>query len=60
MHSLGQKLFWEDLQKRLVAGNLCLTPRLEPVPVRSPCRPPATRARSSRSSAPAAPKSAFA
>jgi ectoine hydroxylase-related dioxygenase (phytanoyl-CoA dioxygenase family) len=39
MHSLGQRLFWEDLQKRLVTGQLCLTPRLEQVPVRMPLPP---------------------
>ena len=39
IHSLGQARFWEDLQKRLVTGEICLTPRLEPVPVRMPLPP---------------------
>lgn len=38
-HSLGQARLWEDLQERLITGELCLTPRLEPVPVRMPLPP---------------------
>ena len=39
IHSLGQARLWEDLQERLITGELCLTPRLEPVPVRMPLPP---------------------
>ena len=38
-HALGQKRFWEDLQERTITGRPCLTPRLEPVPVRMPLPP---------------------
>jgi ectoine hydroxylase-related dioxygenase (phytanoyl-CoA dioxygenase family) len=39
IHSLGQRRLWEDLQERLVTGKLCLTPRLEMVPVSIPLPP---------------------
>ncbi|MEM9147234.1 MAG: phytanoyl-CoA dioxygenase family protein [Pseudomonadota bacterium] len=38
-HALGQRLFWEDLQERMITGKPCLTPRLEPVPVTMPLPP---------------------
>ena len=40
IHELGQRRFWQDLQDRVVTGRPCLTPRLEPVPVRMPLPPP--------------------
>jgi hypothetical protein len=41
IHELGQRRLWDDLQERLVTGKLCLTPRLEQVPVSIPLPPPA-------------------
>ncbi|WP_343079060.1 phytanoyl-CoA dioxygenase family protein [Ostreiculturibacter nitratireducens] len=39
IHSLGQRLLWQDLQERLITGELCLTPRMEAVPVSIPLPP---------------------
>ncbi|WP_417210064.1 phytanoyl-CoA dioxygenase family protein [Antarctobacter sp.] len=39
IHSLGQRLFWQDLQDRMITGQPCLEPRLEQVPVRMPLPP---------------------
>lgn len=39
IHSLGQRKFWEDLQDRLITGEICLTPRMEQVPVSIPLPP---------------------
>ena len=39
IQSLGQRLLWQDLHQRLITGRLCLTPRLEKVPVRIPLPP---------------------
>lgn len=39
IHSLGQRLFWQDLQERVVTGAPCLTPRLADVPVTMPLPP---------------------
>lgn len=39
IHSLGQRKLWDDLQERLITGELCLTPRLEQVPVAIPLPP---------------------
>ena len=39
IHSLGQRRLWEDLQERLITGRLCLTPRLERIPVSIPLPP---------------------
>jgi len=41
IHSLGQRLFWDDLQERVITGAPCLTPRLENVPVSMPLPPAA-------------------
>jgi ectoine hydroxylase-related dioxygenase (phytanoyl-CoA dioxygenase family) len=41
MHRLGPAEFWADLQARLVTGSVCLTPRLQQVPVRIPLPPAA-------------------
>ncbi len=41
IHELGQRRFWQDLQDRTIIGEPCLTPRLEPVPVRMPLPPAA-------------------
>lgn len=38
-HRLSQAELWQDVQSRLVTGAPCLTPRLEPVPVRLPLPP---------------------
>jgi ectoine hydroxylase-related dioxygenase (phytanoyl-CoA dioxygenase family) len=38
-HALGQRKFWDDLQTRMITGQPCLQPRLEPVPVRMPLPP---------------------
>ncbi|WP_146346782.1 phytanoyl-CoA dioxygenase family protein [Phaeobacter marinintestinus] len=39
IHSLGQARLWEDLHERLITGQLCLTPRIEQVPVSIPLPP---------------------
>lgn len=39
IHSLGQRMFWEDLQNRMITGTPCLQPRLAQVPVRMPLPP---------------------
>lgn len=39
IHSLGQRLFWQDLQDRMITGAPCLEPRLAQVPVRMPLPP---------------------
>ncbi|MBY6115907.1 phytanoyl-CoA dioxygenase family protein [Mameliella alba] len=39
IHSLGQRRFWDDLQDRLITGQLALEPRLAQVPVRMPLPP---------------------
>lgn len=39
IHSLGQKLFWQDLQDRMITGVPCLEPRIAIVPVRMPLPP---------------------
>lgn len=39
IHSLGQRLFWQDLQDRTITGQPCLIPRLENVPVVMPLPP---------------------
>ncbi|SNS22229.1 phytanoyl-CoA dioxygenase family protein [Antarctobacter heliothermus] len=39
IHSLGQRLFWQDLQDRMITGTPCLEPRLAQVPVRMPLPP---------------------
>ena len=39
IHSLGQQRFWEDMQERLITGKICLTPRIEVVPVAIPLPP---------------------
>ena len=39
LHSLGQQKFWEDLQNRMVTGNIVTEPRLEKVPVSMPLAP---------------------
>lgn len=38
-HALGQRKFWQDLQDRMIIGEPCLEPRVEPVPVRMPLPP---------------------
>lgn len=39
IHALGQRGFWADLQERTITGEICLTPRLENVPVTMPLPP---------------------
>ncbi len=39
IQSLGQRLLWQDLHERLITGRLCVTPRLERIPVRIPLPP---------------------
>lgn len=39
IHSLGQARLWDDLHDRLITGQLCLTPRIEQVPVSIPLPP---------------------
>jgi ectoine hydroxylase-related dioxygenase (phytanoyl-CoA dioxygenase family) len=39
IHELGQRRFWEDLQERIITGQVCLVPRLEQVPLRMPLPP---------------------
>jgi len=39
LHALGQRKFWDDLQKRLVTGKIITEPRLEKVPVSMPLAP---------------------
>lgn len=38
-HALGQRRFWDDLNDRMITGQPCLQPRVEPVPVRMPLPP---------------------
>jgi len=40
IHELGQRRYWQDVQERMITGQPCLEPRLEPVPVRMPLPPP--------------------
>ena len=60
IHRLGQKGLWEDLQDRLVTGKLCLTPRIEMVPVRIPLPPAPDASSIFRSQQSGGAKSAFA
>lgn len=39
IHRIGQRALWDDLQSRLITGQLTMTPRVEPVPVRLPLPP---------------------
>jgi ectoine hydroxylase-related dioxygenase (phytanoyl-CoA dioxygenase family) len=39
IHSLGQRAYWQDLQERQITGEVQLTARVEPVPVRMPLPP---------------------
>jgi len=41
LHALGQRKFWDDLQTRLVTGQIITEPRLEKVPVSMPLAPAA-------------------
>lgn len=38
-HALGQRKFWDDLNERMITGQPCVQPRVEPVPVRMPLPP---------------------
>lgn len=58
-HALGQRKFWDDLQDRTVTGQPCLTPRLEPVPVRMPLPPAPDTGSIFRTQESAGAKSAF-
>ncbi|MCR9151782.1 MAG: phytanoyl-CoA dioxygenase family protein [Rhodobacteraceae bacterium] len=60
IHELGQRRFWQDLQDRVVTGRPCLTPRLEPVPVRMPLPPPPDNTSIFKTQQSAGQKSAFA
>ncbi len=39
IHRLGQQAIWDDLQERLICGEVTTQPRVEPVPVRLPLPP---------------------
>ena len=39
IHRLGQQAIWDDLQERLICGEVTIQPRVEPVPVRLPLPP---------------------
>ncbi len=60
IHSLGQRKLWDDLNERLVTGKLCLTPRLEKVPVSIPLPPPADASSIFKTQKSGGAKSAFA
>lgn len=60
IHSLGQQLLWQDLSERLITGTLCLTPRLEPVPVSIPLPPAPDASSIFKSQTSGGAKSAFA
>ncbi|MDX1779938.1 MAG: phytanoyl-CoA dioxygenase family protein [Thalassovita sp.] len=59
IHRLGQKGLWEDLQERLITGELCLTPRMEQVPVSIPLPPAPDASSIFRSQQSGGAKSAF-
>ncbi|MEE2774018.1 MAG: phytanoyl-CoA dioxygenase family protein [Pseudomonadota bacterium] len=40
MHSLGQEKLWDDLQERVITGQISLEPRMEKIPVSIPMPPP--------------------
>ncbi len=60
IHSLGQRKLWDDLNERLITGQLCLTPRLEQVPVSIPLPPAPDASSIFRSQQSGGAKSAFA
>lgn len=60
IHSLGQARLWEDLNERLITGALCLTPRMERVPVSIPLPPAPDASSIFRSQQSGGAKSAFA
>ena len=39
MHRLPQQVMWDDLQERLICGEVVIEPRIEKVPVRLPLPP---------------------
>ena len=39
IHRLGQQAIWDDLQERLICGEVTIQPRVEAVPVRLPLPP---------------------
>lgn len=39
IHSQGQQAIWDDLHARRITGDICLTPRVAPAPVRIPLPP---------------------
>ena len=59
IHSLGQRRLWDDLNDRLITGELCLTPRLEQVPVSIPLPPAPDASSIFRSQQSGGAKSAF-
>ena len=59
IHGLGQKALWDDLSDRLVTGRICLTPRIERVPVRIPLPPAPDASSIFRSQRSGGAKSAF-
>lgn len=60
IHSLGQRLFWQDLQERLITGELTLTPRMENIPVTIPLPPAPDASSIFKSQKSSGQKSAFA
>ncbi|WP_373051203.1 phytanoyl-CoA dioxygenase family protein [Thalassovita aquimarina] len=60
IHSLGQTRLWNDLNERLITGKLCLTPRMEQVPVTIPLPPAPDASSIFRSQQSGGAKSAFA
>ncbi len=60
IHSLGQRLFWQDLQERLITGELTLTPRMENIPVSIPLPPAPDASSIFKSQKSSGQKSAFA
>lgn len=59
IHSLGQAKLWDDLNDRLITGNLCLTPRMVDLPVSIPLPPAPDASSIFRSQQSGGAKSAF-
>jgi ectoine hydroxylase-related dioxygenase (phytanoyl-CoA dioxygenase family) len=59
IHSLGQAKLWDDLNDRIITGNLCLTPRMVDLPVSIPLPPAPDASSIFRSQQSGGAKSAF-
>ncbi len=59
IQSLGQERLWDDLNDRLITGEVCLTPRIEQIPVSIPLPPAPDASSIFRSQQSGGSKSAF-